>query len=294
MSSAKQIPQRKSRSRSQDKEKPTLQRKAAGKTGGMASGMPPVMQRKMALGSSDDAAEKEADRVAKQVVQRKQIDDISAAPSQVQAKTIDGEGKYAAAKRAEEAKMQSGTVQRKPASVDAVQASQQQVRDEKQALLQRSTDEPEVDTSESEISESDSGQINNKRGGGVPLSDEVVQLMKKRMGHDFSHVRVHTDSAAAELAHNMNARAFTIGKDIFFDPQFNPESDSGLELLAHELTHVVQQGPNGENVQRKIVRKEGVKPPTGAKAVDTTVRPTESGAAQDAYDELQNLDLPKN
>ncbi len=67
--------------------------------------------------------------------------------------------------------------------------------------------------------------------------------MEPRFGHDFSGVRVHTDSRAAESARAVNAHAYTVGNDIVFAPgKYQPDAHSGRELLAHELAHTVQQG----------------------------------------------------
>ncbi len=67
--------------------------------------------------------------------------------------------------------------------------------------------------------------------------------MEPRLGHDFSGVRVHTDDRAAESARAVNAVAYTVGAHVVFDrAQYAPASRDGRRLLAHELTHVVQQG----------------------------------------------------
>jgi hypothetical protein len=80
------------------------------------------------------------------------------------------------------------------------------------------------------------------RGGGQPLDHDVRTEMEGRLGHDFSDVRVHTDSAAAASAQSVQARAYTVGNEIVFDSgHYQPGSDSGRHTLAHELTHVVQQ-----------------------------------------------------
>ena len=80
------------------------------------------------------------------------------------------------------------------------------------------------------------------RSPGQSLDKETRELMESRFGHDFSQVRVHTDSNAAEFAESINARAFTIGQDIGFRAaNYSSESAQGKRLLAHELTHVVQQ-----------------------------------------------------
>ena len=77
---------------------------------------------------------------------------------------------------------------------------------------------------------------------GRSLDPTARAFMEKRFGHDFSRVRIHTDSAASESARVVNARAYTVGDHIVFDSgQYQPRSVDGQRLLAHELTHVVQQ-----------------------------------------------------
>lgn len=81
---------------------------------------------------------------------------------------------------------------------------------------------------------------------GRPLDLAVQQEMGHRFGRDFSRVRVHTDADAAQTARDVNARAFTVGTDIVFGPgRFSPATLDGRRLLAHELTHVVQQSGSG-------------------------------------------------
>ncbi len=92
--------------------------------------------------------------------------------------------------------------------------------------------------------------IYSLKGGGHPLPESTRAFMEPRFGHDFSQVRVHTDTKAAEAARVVNARAFTVGQDIIFGAgQYQPWTDSGKRLLAHELTHLGQQ-ENGHIVRR--------------------------------------------
>jgi len=78
---------------------------------------------------------------------------------------------------------------------------------------------------------------------GRPMEGDTRQFMESRFGQDFSQVRIHTDSRAAESASAIQARAYTSGRDIVFGQgQYQPESSSGKRLLAHELAHVGQQG----------------------------------------------------
>jgi hypothetical protein len=79
-------------------------------------------------------------------------------------------------------------------------------------------------------------------GSGRSLDSATQDAMGASFNHDFSGVRVHDDSAAHQASKELNARAFTTGRDIYFSQgAYNPVSDSGRKLLAHELTHVVQQ-----------------------------------------------------
>ena len=79
---------------------------------------------------------------------------------------------------------------------------------------------------------------------GKPLDTDTRALMEPRLGHDFANVRVHTYTRAAESAQAVDALAYTVGRDVVFGArQYEPGTTEGRRLLAHELTHVVQQGP---------------------------------------------------
>jgi len=98
------------------------------------------------------------------------------------------------------------------------------------------------DSGISATSETESA-IRSKTTGGEPLPGDTRNFMEPRFGNDFSNVRIHTDSGSAQLNNQLNARAFTYQNHIFFGQnQFEPQSPQGKHLLAHELTHVVQQG----------------------------------------------------
>ncbi|HWB25761.1 MAG TPA: DUF4157 domain-containing protein [Chitinophagaceae bacterium] len=91
-------------------------------------------------------------------------------------------------------------------------------------------------------------------GKGRPLSIEEKNFFEPRFGYDFSNVRLHTDSEANKSAAGINAHAYTHGNNIVFgQSQFQPGSETGRKLIAHELTHTIQQkgGPAG-NIQRQV------------------------------------------
>ena len=92
--------------------------------------------------------------------------------------------------------------------------------------------------------------------GGDPLSNKEKTFFESGMGYDFSNVRIHTDNNANESAKNINALAYTHGNDIVFNSgQYQPNTAEGKKLLAHELTHVVQQ-KNADTVYRKTYLQE--------------------------------------
>jgi hypothetical protein len=90
------------------------------------------------------------------------------------------------------------------------------------------------------------------RSSGQPLDAATRSFFEPRLGYDFSTVRVHTDTAAAQSARDVNAHAYTVGKHLVFGAgQYEPRTDVGRRLIAHELVHVVQQTGSGERMMRK-------------------------------------------
>lgn len=86
-------------------------------------------------------------------------------------------------------------------------------------------------------------QLQNSKGSGQPLDERTQQNMKQSFGADFAGVRVHTGNTAVQMNQSLGAQAFTNGSNIYFNKgNYNPSSKNGNKLLAHELTHVVQQG----------------------------------------------------
>ena len=85
-------------------------------------------------------------------------------------------------------------------------------------------------------------RLTYRKGNGSPLPDSTRAFMEPRFGANFGDVRVHTGREATQISRQINAKAFTHGQDIYFGAGgYQPETDAGKRLLAHELTHVVQQ-----------------------------------------------------
>jgi hypothetical protein len=218
------------------------------------------LQPKLTVGQPGDKYEQEADNVAAQVVE--QINS-----PQAQQKTVQRE-----AMPEEEDKLQqkplADTVQREaiPEEEDKLQQKpladsiQRQENAEEEELQQKPLadmvqreaipEEEEVQkkpdvqrqASGGEASAQVESAISGARGQGQPLSDDVRGSMEGAFGTNFGGVRVHTDEQSDQLNTSLQSRAFTTGQDIFFKKgEFNPGNQGGQELLAHELTHVVQQ-----------------------------------------------------
>ena len=93
------------------------------------------------------------------------------------------------------------------------------------------------------VSDAVSGKIKSSMGGGSPMAGTTKSFMESRFGTDFSDVKIHNGEESIQLSRELNAKAFTVGNNIYFNGgQYQPETDGGKHLLAHELTHVVQQG----------------------------------------------------
>lgn len=110
-------------------------------------------------------------------------------------------------------------------------------------------------------------QINSAKGGGNPLTPKLQTQMGQAMGADFSNVKIHTDDRSDQLNQSIQAKAFTTGTDIFFRRgEYQPSSKGGQELIAHELTHVVQQ--SGGTIRRDPAPQQ---PTTGIKGTGDSI-----------------------
>ena len=213
----------------------------------------PYLQAKLQVSTPDDPSELEADRVADTVMRVplavRDDDDEEKVKTKLES-SIDSEPQEAsdlihrACSDCEEEKDSAAG----PPILRRKGESEQKPEDEAKPLQAKAA--PAQTT---QLNDSVASKIHSMNGGGSPLPATTRSFFEPRFGVDFSHVRVHADSRAAETAKSINARAFTVGRDIAFGPgQYSPHSDHGRRLLAHELTHVVQQG--GEQTQSQVGR----------------------------------------
>ena len=128
--------------------------------------------------------------------------------------------------------------------------------DEEEELVSRK----ETSGESVEVSSETQGKIESARGGGQSLSDSEKAFFEPRFGRTFltcGCIRIRT---RLEASQDINARAFTIGNDVFFNKgEYKPGTGDGRFLMAHELTHTVQQGGGGaKGVQRDVIRRQEV------------------------------------
>ena len=103
------------------------------------------------------------------------------------------------------------------------------------------------------VNEGIESDLNSSKGGGSAMDKNTKQEMESGFGADFSSVNIHTDSKAVQMSEELGAQAFTHGNDVYFNKgKYNPDSKEGKHLLAHELTHTIQQtgSKTSNNVQK--------------------------------------------
>lgn len=217
---------------------------------------PAPIQPKLVVGHPNDKYEQEADRVAEKVMRMPEPQVQRQAEPTDRGITIQ---RISAEKEEDivQTKPAEGVVQRKCAACEEEETLQRTEMEEEEETLQTKSEGGGVPAVTPSI-QSGIGQL--RQGGGTALPASTRSFMEPRFGHDFSNVKIHAGSQAANLSKSVNARAFTVGQDIFFNRgEFQPNSFGGMQLLAHELTHTLQQSP-------KIIQRKGENVP-GSQAV---------------------------
>jgi hypothetical protein len=204
-------------------------------------------QAKPKIGPANDSYEQEADRVADSIVNGEKNIVQSKGISTLQRKCTACEEQEA------QAKFFTGVeqVQKQEEEEEAQPKLQRQPMEEEEEMLQP---KGEAVHNSSYASSGFYNQLANSKGLGSPLQRSVQEEMSSGIGADFSNVRIHTGNRAAEMSQSIQAKAFTVGNHIYFNQgQYNPGNTEGKRLLAHELTHTVQQGAVQPQVQREVI-----------------------------------------
>lgn len=182
-------------------------------------GIPPRLK----VSRPGDEYEQEADKIAEQVM-RMPSSDSPIPITNVKKRTVDGKCSTCGTEKEGEEKME---ISRKPLSIYSLEPDEQVGK-----------------------------EINNIRSSsGHSIDASAKGFMESRFGYNFSSVKIHTDESAARSANSVNARAYTIGNDVVFgEGQYRPNTQEGRMLLAHELTHVVQQNTmtSAMSIQRDV------------------------------------------
>jgi hypothetical protein len=209
-----------------------------------------VLQTKLNIGQPGDKYEQEADRVAEQVM-----------------RMPEPHGQRQPKEEEEEESIQSKPLAAQITPLVQRQAEEEEKEEEEpiqtKALSEQITPLVQRQEEEEEEIQTKPTNINAIKGGGRPLPQQARNFFESRFGANFRSVRVHTGAHAAETARSINARAFTVGRNITFGAgQYAPESNAGKNLIAHELTHVIQQGftksdlVSDPNKKRRVYRNK--------------------------------------
>ncbi|MDX2285992.1 MAG: DUF4157 domain-containing protein [Bacteroidia bacterium] len=230
-------------------------------------GPAPAIQPKLAIGTPGDAYEREADAVAERVVSGGTASPALStstglgAPMQRMCPECEQEQKVqrmaeeeepVQAQAEEEEMVQSQAEEEEPVQAQAEEEEMVQSQAEEEEPVQSQAEEEEMVQGKAQGSAPQhfASRLQARQGSGQPLPAPIRAQMEGGIGADFSGVRIHTDGEAQQMSQSIRAHAFTRGRDIYFNAgQYQPQSSAGQRLLAHELTHVVQQGGGEERVQ---------------------------------------------
>lgn len=194
-----------------------------GNPGQRAYSTPPVVMAKMAIGKAGDAYEREADQVAEKVTGN-----------------------------------QPGPVSISPIGAMPVQRMCPDCAEEQQGKSGAAVQGAGLANSKGGVSKGLENRIQKARGQGTPMAQDVKGGMEQGFGSNFDQVRIHTGSEAVQMNQELGAKAFTVGNDVFFNQgQYAPGTGAGKKLLAHELTHTVQQsgGTKQQNTAQAMIQK---------------------------------------
>jgi hypothetical protein len=207
--------------------------------GGACHACPARVQAKLTVSQPNDPYEQEADRVAERVMTMPEPKVQRACPScedyTLQKKPLADQITPLVQRQEISKEEEEESVQTKPIH-EGIQRQEESEEEEEPVQAKRENSKTSPGTFDL------GARVRSLRGGGTALPPGTRHFFEERFGSDFGDVRVHSSPQASEAAKSAHAHAFTIGRDIVFGQgRYTPESQAGRSLLAHELTHVVQQ-----------------------------------------------------
>ncbi|MDB5014960.1 MAG: hypothetical protein JWQ25_3162 [Daejeonella sp.] len=284
------------------------------------------VQTKLSVGAPDDPLEREADSVADKVMRmpeqnfaqrkcaecedekkiQKKPEEEKDEPIQlkretgtvfIQEKCAECEKEEKIQKKPEEEKEESVQLKRETSTVFIQEKCAECEKEEihKKPLSETITPfvQTKSDEQSSEVNEELTSSIEGSRGSGTGMDNSTQSFMEQRIGADFSAVKIHSGPESVQMNRQLNAQAFTTGKDIYFNEgKYEPQTDDGKRLLAHELTHVVQQNTFAQNtpVQPKLAPGNSANHTENA-VNETTSLPVENGLLIDKLQKKESLGL---
>lgn len=250
----------------------------------IAESITPLVQRKEDEEVQQKAQEEEVQMMADEELQQKEEEEVQAKEEeevqkqseeesiQKQPEENDIQQKLIPERDTGEASVQrKGTETSNVSDVSPIQRKDDEIQ-EKEEEIQEKEGEEEIQRSSS-VDTGDTSNLENSlrssKGGGSPMDESTRSQMESGFGADFSGVRIHNDSNAVQMNKDLGAQAFANGNDIYFNEgKYDPSSKDGQHLLAHELTHTVQQGASPQaNVQKAA---EAAQPEDAAPTKPTT------------------------
>jgi Domain of unknown function (DUF4157)/L,D-transpeptidase catalytic domain len=211
-----------------------------------------ALQTKLRVSEPGDRYEQEADRVAEEVIRSQTMLDKKQVLNSISTS-------FTSIQRQEE--VLEDNLERSKEELDMeseLGLDEEEIEPEDdEGLTPDETGMPKLETGV--ISPAQYSPIDVPSGQGKPIDPVARDFMEQKIGFNFSKVRIHDDTEAAASAKHLHAHAYTIRSDIYFNQdQYNPRTTDGLKLLAHELTHVVQQTglPQSSNTRNTLVQRQ--------------------------------------
>lgn len=216
------------------------------------------IQTKLVIGQPRDKYEEEADRTADTVMTMPSRTDLERSCSSCGEQGIQRQPLYKSITRlwpGNNLQRQSWPSFDLSTENEEPELVQRALKDESREPIMMTMNNGRAETAETSIEQG----INQSHGQGTPLPKAIGLFMGNRFGTNFDHVRIHDNSRACDLNQRLNSQAFTMGPDIYFNRgKYHPESSAGKHLLAHELTHVIQQSksPALQHMSNGVVQRQ--------------------------------------
>jgi hypothetical protein len=217
------------------------------------------VQAKLSIGKSNDKYEVEADKMADTVVSNKQKNNTDAFfnPSPTVQRKLANDIQ----------KQEENDIQEKPLAQKITPVVQLAAEKEETVQMRSNNDTKTASSSGIE------NKLNSSKNGGSPLQETTKTEMESGFGADFSKVRVHSDANAVQMNKELGSQAFANGNNVYFNEgKYNPNSQDGKHLLAHELTHTVQQGASKPAVQAKLTPEADKQNPVPTPKTETPIK----------------------